>query len=233
MAQVRIEYMALSDLKRHPRNPKDHDHGAIQRSIGRFGYVAPVLMDERTGYLVAGHGRVDSLQQMKDSGQQAPARIEVRGGEWFVPVMRGVEFRSDAEVEAYLVADNRLTELGGWNEPELAALLQDLATEDADLLEATGYDSDDLDDLLHMLAPPTLDQLSKEYGDVDESEFHPVIKVKVEPHVFELYERLLESVDGADESEKFAAILSAAAEVLHADIPGFDGLQPANELDEA
>jgi hypothetical protein len=71
-----------------------------------------------------------------------------------VPVVRGVAFNSDAEIEAYLVADNRLTILGGWNEPELASLLQDLAAQDTALLEATGYDADDLQALLDELGAP-------------------------------------------------------------------------------
>ena len=56
---LRIEYVALADLKRHPRNPKDHDLGAISRSVNRFGFTAPVIIDERTGYLAAGHGRIE------------------------------------------------------------------------------------------------------------------------------------------------------------------------------
>lgn len=148
---VRIEYMPLSALKRWPRNPKAHDIGALHTSISRFGFVAPITIDERTGKLAAGHGRLDTLQQMKASGQEAPARKMWRGDEWFVPVIRGVGFNSDSELEAYLVADNRLTELGGWEADNLAALLSDLAAEDEALLEATGYDADDLDALLSEL----------------------------------------------------------------------------------
>lgn len=151
---LRIEYVALADLKRHPRNPKDHDIGAISRSVNRFGFTAPVIIDERTGYLAAGHGRIDTLAQLKAQGKEPPANVQADGDEWLVPVVRGVAFNSDAEIEAYLVADNRLTILGGWNEPELAGLLQDLAAQDTALLEATGYDGDDLQALLDELTPP-------------------------------------------------------------------------------
>lgn len=150
-AQVRIEYMALSELKRWPRNPKQHDIGAIHTSISRFGFVAPPTVDERTGHLVAGHGRLDTLEQMKAKGEAPPARIQAREDDWFVPVIRGVSFNSDNEVEAYLVADNRLTELGGWDTPELVELLGDLARDDEALLAVTGYDADDLDGLLRTL----------------------------------------------------------------------------------
>lgn len=149
---LRIEYVSLADLKRHPRNPKDHDIGAISRSVNRFGFTAPVIVDERTGYLAAGHGRIDTLAQLKAQGQEPPANVQTdAAGDWLVPVVRGVSFNSDAEIEAYLVADNRLTVLGGWNEPELAALLQSLAEQDEALLEVTGFDGDDLQALLDEL----------------------------------------------------------------------------------
>lgn len=151
---LHIEYVSIDALKKHPRNPKDHDIGAISRSVGRFGFTSPVIVDERTGYLVAGHGRIDTLAQMKAQGKQPPANVQKSGNDWLVPVIRGVAFNSDAEVEAYLVADNRLTILGGWNEPELAGLLQDLAAQDQALLEATGYDADDLDAMINALTQP-------------------------------------------------------------------------------
>jgi ParB-like chromosome segregation protein Spo0J len=154
--ELRIEYVSLSELveRKHSRNPKDHDIGAISRSVNRFGFTAPVILDERTGYLAAGHGRIDTLAQLKAQGKQPPANVKTdKAGEWLVPVVRGHGFNSDEEVEAYLVADNRLTSLGGWNEPELVALLQDLAAEDEALLEVTGYDGDDLEQLLFELNP--------------------------------------------------------------------------------
>jgi hypothetical protein len=208
---LRIEYVALSDLKRHPRNPKDHDIGAISRSVNRFGFTAPVIIDERTGYLAAGHGRIDTLAQLKAQGKEPPANVQTQDfdGDWLVPVVRGVAFNSDAEIEAYLVADNRLTILGGWNEPELAGLLQDLAAQDTALLEATGYDADDLDAMIRMLEVPTLDDLGEEYGEHDSDTFNPVIKVQVEPETFELFTSLMADAPGSNEAEKFAAVLAA------------------------
>ena len=98
---LRIEYVALADLKRHPRNPKSHDIGAISRSVNRFGFTAPVIIDERTGYLAAGHGRIDTLAQLKAQGHEPPANVQTdKAGDWLVPVVRGVAFNSDAEIEA-------------------------------------------------------------------------------------------------------------------------------------
>ena len=55
----RIEYLPLSAMVRWPRNPKGHDLGELHGMIARFGYVMPMLIDEGTGRLVAGHGRLD------------------------------------------------------------------------------------------------------------------------------------------------------------------------------
>ena len=155
MDDVHIEYMALGELlqRQHPSNPKDHSIDSIVRSIERFGYVTPGTIDERTGYFAEGHGRTKALAWMKQQGREPPARIDKRKDDWYVPVYRGVSFNSDSELKAFLVDANRLTILDGWNEPELAALLQDLAAQDTALLEATGYDGDDLQALLFELNP--------------------------------------------------------------------------------
>ena len=144
--RVRIEYMSLEKLKRWPRNAKDHDLGSLHQSLSRFGYVAPILIDERTKKIVAGHGRLDSLLSMKDDGQKPPERIVSKNGSWFVPVIRGVRFNSDKEAEGYLLADNRLTEVGGWHEDVLAEVLSEFAKEDN--LDGLGWDADDVDEIV-------------------------------------------------------------------------------------
>src|SRR3990167_10530591 len=123
MTDIRIEYRDLATLLRAPRNPKGHDLGAIQSSLVRFGFVAPIIVDDATGRLVAGHGRVDALQQRKASGQPPPARVKAEGDRWLVPVVAGVSFGSPVEAESYLVADNQTTMLGAWGDAKLAELL--------------------------------------------------------------------------------------------------------------
>jgi len=152
---VHIEYVALDELRRWPRNPKEHDLGAIHTSIDRFGFVAPLIVDEGTGQLVAGHGRLDALLQLRDQGGPPPDRIKAKGKTWSVPVVRGITFPDPHDAAAYLVADNRLTEVGGWITKNLAAMLSEIAEFDDTLLEASGFDGDDLDRLL------------KECGEID------------------------------------------------------------------
>lgn len=139
---LRVEYVPLSKLAGAKRNPKDHDIGAMIQSLQRFGFVAPGVVNEATGRMVVGHGRAEALGRMKADGFPAPKRIKVEGGEWLIPIIRGISFASDADAEAYLLADNRLSEIGGWDHGVLPDVLRDLA--EADLLDVTGFDADDL-----------------------------------------------------------------------------------------
>jgi hypothetical protein len=117
---IYVEYWPLSKILRHPRNPKLHDLDTLNDSFDRFGYVMPGMIDERTGILIAGHGRADKLQQRKDADQPAPERVIVNEqGEWCMPILRGVRFKDDTEAEAYLLADNQLTISGGWSNQTL------------------------------------------------------------------------------------------------------------------
>lgn len=133
---LRIEYVPLDDIKRAARNPKDHDKATIRASILRHGLgdVAGII-DERTGRLVAGHGRVEVLTDMRDEALKAPQGVHVDDeGRWTVPLLYGARWKNAAEAEAFLIGHNRTTELGGWTS-ELQVVLAD----HRDRLEGTGY----------------------------------------------------------------------------------------------
>ncbi|OGD26888.1 MAG: hypothetical protein A2V57_01185 [Candidatus Aminicenantes bacterium RBG_19FT_COMBO_65_30] len=153
----RVEYVPLGDVQPATSNPKRHDVPRIARSIVRFGFTTPGLRDERTGRIVVGHGRVEALIALRDdpallarlrtecesTATGPPAGVMVGDdGDWLVPLVVGWESRDDAEAAAYLVADNRHTELGGWDHGELASLLDDIG--DPALVDVIGWDLDDL-----------------------------------------------------------------------------------------
>lgn len=138
--EFRIEYLPLAKVKTWPSNPRTHDEDKLDASIDRFGFIAPLMLDEATGQMVAGHGRLESLLRRKAAGKAPPSGITEAAGDWLVPVVRGVQFRDEAEAEAYLLADNRLNEKGGWDNGALAAMMKDLnALNDKDLLASIGY----------------------------------------------------------------------------------------------
>lgn len=143
MADVRVEYMALDDLRRWDRNPKAHDVPALRDSLRRFGFVAPVVVDEARGVLVAGHGRCEAVAAMRADGEVPPERVRVAiDGRWLVPVVRGVGFANEQEAAAYALADNRLVESGGYDCTLLLDALTALAPDGG--LAGTGWRGEDI-----------------------------------------------------------------------------------------
>lgn len=144
----RIEYVSLSEIARWPRNPKKHDLREIEASLKRYGFVDPMIYDETTQRLVAGHGRAECCESMRDRELPPPKRVQVRDdGEWMVPVLRGIAFASEYEAEAYVVTNNRIGELGGWDPSLLADILEDHRED----LSGIGYDENEIDKLRKML----------------------------------------------------------------------------------
>lgn len=149
----RVEYLPLDEIQEAERNPKRHAEAELRASIDRFGFGDLPLRDDRTGRLVAGHGRVHDLRARRDAGQTPPDGVHEQGGAWMVPVIVGWASRSDAEAEAYGVAANKLTEAGGWDEAQLAELLGDMAEQDFDLAVLTGFTAGQIEEMLNAAAP--------------------------------------------------------------------------------
>jgi DNA modification methylase len=130
-----IEYRAIADLQPAARNPRTHSKKQIRQiaaSIRQFGFVNPVLIDA-AGAIVAGHGRLAAAKEL---------------GLHEVPTIR-LNHLSEAEKRAYILADNRLAELAGWDRDLLALELQALT--DIDLgfeVEITGFDMAQIDLLI-------------------------------------------------------------------------------------
>lgn len=119
---MHIEFVRLSKILAAKRNPKKHDAAQMDASVRRFGFADPPVLDERSGALVEGHGRVEALQRMKAAGGAPPLRIQVaKDGEWLVPIVRGVRFDNAKEAEAYLLAHNAIG-AGLWDD-DLARIL--------------------------------------------------------------------------------------------------------------
>jgi hypothetical protein len=129
---MKIELMSLDEIQSAERNPKKHDLPSIIASIEAHGFNDPPALNEGTGRLVEGHGRVEGLRAMRDAGKAPPKHVELgkakRGQPkpWMVPVLRGLTFETDAQAEAYLLEHNRLVETGGWDLEALAEIFPSL-----------------------------------------------------------------------------------------------------------
>jgi hypothetical protein len=172
MDEITIEYTPLSEIEGWPRNPKLHDDTGIKLSIVAHGFNDPPAVDERSGRLVEGHGRIESLREMKSAGESPPDRVVIRedDGEWMVPVLRGISFDSEEQAQAYLLAHNRLTEKGGWDERELQMMLQDLLEDSEDVLASSGFSVEELDALTEAVlgtASVGAPEPPDDFGDVD------------------------------------------------------------------
>lgn len=145
MAERTIEYVRLDALRPADVNPKEHDEPGIAASFGRFGYIEPIVMDERTEKLLSGHGRLAVLRAQHEAGAELPDGIEVdaEDGMWLAPVVRGWASEDDDEAAGALLAVNELVRRGGWHAEELGALLSR-----QDDLTGTGYVKEDLAALL-------------------------------------------------------------------------------------
>jgi len=128
-----IEQIKTADLVPYARNAKKHDEAQVAKlagSIREFGFNNPVLIDADNG-IIAGHGRVMAAQKL---------------GLASVPCLR-LSHLSKTQKRAYILADNRLAELGGgWDAEMLKLELADLGDLDVDL-DGIGFGADDLQDL--------------------------------------------------------------------------------------
>jgi hypothetical protein len=120
------------------RNPRRHNMPALRQSIERFGFRNVIVVNERTNTIEAGHGRA---QAAIDLGIQT------------VPVLFVDD--DDATATAYAIADNRQTEIGGWDESALVPLLQELQAQGDDALVGLGYTDVDIAALVRRVTPTT------------------------------------------------------------------------------
>jgi DNA modification methylase len=124
-----------SALKPYANNPRTHTKKQIRqiaRSIERFGWTNPVLIDG-DGCVIAGHGRLEAAKLL---------------GMAEVPV-RCLTHMSEADKRAYVLADNKLAENAGWDNELLALELQSLLDLDVGFdLELTGFDIGEIDIIL-------------------------------------------------------------------------------------
>jgi len=132
---LRIEWRALSSLKPNVRNPRSHSEKQIHQiaaSIREFGFNNPILID-RHGQIVCGTGRFKAARL---------AGFEV------IPTIR-IDHLSEAQIRAYVIADNKVAINAGWDPEILALELQELSELDLPFdLEVTGFDTAEIDLLI-------------------------------------------------------------------------------------
>lgn len=116
------DYNPWKDLQ-----PEDAEYKKLRRSIEEFGYVEPIIWNERTGNVVGGHQR---LKVLLEKGAQEIECVVVS--------------LDDKDEKILNVLLNKVK--GRWDIGKLADLLQEL--DEAGAMEATGFEDWELQSLL-------------------------------------------------------------------------------------
>src|SRR5690349_23963404 len=128
---LRIHYQSPFMLKPHPQNARTHSKKQIRQiaaSVKQFGFNNPIIVDSENR-IIAGHGRKRAAEFLSMDR---------------VPTVR-VEHLTPDEIRAYILADNRVAELAGWDGSILAIELQSLLeVEDFDV-NVTGFEVAEID----------------------------------------------------------------------------------------
>ncbi len=125
-----FETISIDKLKPYKKNARKHSKSQIKliaKSIKEFGFISPCLIDQEEN-IIAGHGRIEAAKTI---------------GMKEVPCLR-IEDLTPDQIKAYILADNRLTELGGWNFDIVKTEIEELNMSAFDI-ELTGFFSNGAD----------------------------------------------------------------------------------------
>jgi DNA modification methylase len=136
-----VSYLPIGSIIPNPGNPRKHPAEqirAIANSIEAFDFNAPILIDV-ANRIVAGHARVEAAKRL--------GLVEV-------PAIR-LEHLSEQQAKAYMLADNKLTDRSTWDDRKVAIVLKELSEIALDFeIEATGFESPEIDLRIQSLEPP-------------------------------------------------------------------------------
>ena len=127
-----MQLVPLSKLVPYVNNARTHSPEQLTKlrsSLREFGFINPVIID-REFNVIAGHGRIAAA---KEEGMEE------------VPCVF-VDYLTEAQKKAYILADNRMALDAGWDEELLRIEIESLQGADFDV-SLTGFGEDELADL--------------------------------------------------------------------------------------
>ncbi len=160
---VETRNIPIDELTPFPGNAKRGDVDAIRTSLRRNGqYRSLVVRQVENGPLIVLAGN-HTMQALAAEGNET-ARCEI-------------VICDDADARRINLADNRLAELGTYDNDALTELLSYM---DGDY-EGTGYSANDIEMLI--TPPPDLDALADELGEPEDEDLWPILRFKVPPNI--------------------------------------------------
>lgn len=207
-----IEQVGLEALIPYARSSRTHSETQVAQvaaSIREFGFTNPVLIDADGG-IIAGHGRVLAARKL---------------GLETVPAIR-IDYMTEAQKRAYVIADNKLALNAGWDDDLLALELGELKDGGFDL-SLTGFSDDELAGLL------LDDEEEGEEGGAEDSIPDPAPDpVSVPGDVWLLGRHRVMCGDSTSVTDIEKLMAGTRAQLLHADPPygmGKEGEGVAND----
>ena len=153
---MEIQMMPISHITKADYNPRielkpgDPAYEKLKNSIQTFGFCEPLILNRRTGQLIGGHQR---LAVLKDLGY-TEAEVVI------------VELPLEQE-KALNVALNKVQ--GDWDESKFALLLDELTKAPEFDVGLTGFETEEISDLLDRALNADLAQAKEENFDVEEA----------------------------------------------------------------
>ena len=152
-----MQLVPIGKLVPYVNNARTHSKEQITKlrsSLREFGFVNPVIID-REFNVIAGHGRI--LAAKEENIEQVPCVF--------------VDYLTEAQKKAYILADNRFALDAGWDEDMLRVEMEALQGMDFDI-SLTGFDESEIADLL-----------SLDDGEAQEDDFDEDAALQAEPFV--------------------------------------------------
>jgi hypothetical protein len=194
----------IKDFRVARRNANGHTQrgtGMLDRSIREDGWIG-AMTTAADREMISGSARIECAADIFGT-ELEPLVIETDGKRPVIIVRTDIATASDPRAQRLALADNRIAQLDlGWD-------IKVLATLDALTLDGL-FTVQELEDFGKSWGPPpSLDTLIDRHGEPGEQDFWPIIKVRVSPTTKMKYDQLMETLPGADEAEKFDALVSS------------------------
>lgn len=181
----------LDQIMFNPRNWRIHplsQQDALKGVLEEVGWVQQVIVNKRTGNLIDGHLR---------------CQLAAREGAQTIPVVY-VDVSEDEEALVLATLDP-IAGMAATDKAKLDRLFQDINSDNENVQKLISEIAEK-EGVLGEL--PTLEELEEKYGEPDETQFWPVIRLQVSPETMAKYQSLMSSLPGNNEAEKFDALVS-------------------------
>ena len=198
---VIIRLKNLEQYHQNDKNPVSHgprNWSTVLESIRKFGGLRSGVSSK--GKLIAGNL---TSEAMMEAGIEQVLEVESDGQTWLM------HERPDLTEEQQRLAayfDQAAAMQATWSAEQVAA-----DAEAAVDLSGVFYEWEQQDILAAIHSEvPHLDELAGQYGEPQEGDFWPVVKVQVPPETYAKYELAMAKMEGANEADKFDALISCA-----------------------